>query len=291
MKPEHWAVVAAIAQAQDGLVTGPQVRAGGASRASFNRDVRYGRLVRVRHQVYRVSGMALGPLHAVRAVTLAAPRLVASHETAAAVWGLMGLRKPLHVTVRSGRPPRLAGVVSHTAALGRRDCTERNGIPVTTVPRTLVDVASVLPPEWVGRLIDDAVMRGLCEYDDVVAAASGRRGAAALCELVGTGGLGTTPLERKWARLLHDAGLPAPVTQHQVVVDGRVYVLDFAWPDARVALEVDGFVAHRTRGAFDRDRLKAVALQAAGWRVVAVTATTAPDLVLSLLRTRFRVSS
>lgn len=280
MRAEHWDRVAEVAARQDGLVTSAQAMASGTSRASFRRELQFGRLVRVRHRVYRVAGQAVSPLHEVRAVALAAPSVVASHQTAAALWRLMSAPTPLHFTISPPGRAKLARVTLHRSPVDD-DRTAVDGIPCTSPARTIVDLATVLSPVWVERLLHDAVMRGLCQYDQVSEVERRRRSQTVRSML--DGGVGSTPLEFRWYRLLRDAGVPEPVQQHQVVVDGSVYVLDFAWPEERVALEVDGFVAHRTRAAFDRDRAKVVALKSAGWEVVAVSAKTRPEPVVSLL--------
>jgi very-short-patch-repair endonuclease len=80
--------------------------------------------------------------------------------------------------------------------------------------------------------------------------------------------------------VLLDAGLPAPIAQHPVNVDGRRYRLDFAWPEQRVAMEVDGFGPHSSYAAFHDDRRRDLALQGDGWRVLHVTEETpAPQIV------------
>jgi very-short-patch-repair endonuclease len=282
MKARHWALVAEIAAAQDGLITFRQALAAGTSVRSFRREVSFGRLVPVRRSVYRTAALAPGPFHDIRAVVLANPKLTASHSSAAALWGLMHPGRPVHCTIPQTAKARLKGVVVHHADLAAAERAVAHGIPCTSPARTIVDLASVLPPDWVERLTHDAVMRGLCEYDDLAAVAERHRSAIVRAMLDGANG--TTPIEVQWNRLLQEAGLPEPVPQHQVVVGEHLFVLDFAWPDAKVALEVDGFVAHRTRPAFDRDRAKVIALRAAGWEVVAVTAKTTPEPALALLR-------
>ena len=77
-------------------------------------------------------------------------------------------------------------------------------------------------------------------------------------------------LETRVRRLLHGAGL-RPLQQYEVVVAGRRYRLDFAWPELRVAVEPDGYSAHGARAAFERDRRRWADLTAAGWRLVPVT--------------------
>jgi very-short-patch-repair endonuclease len=88
---------------------------------------------------------------------------------------------------------------------------------------------------------------------------------------------------------LLDAGVPAPRTQFNVRTrdGGWIGRVDFAWPEARVILECDGYEFHSSRVAFERDRRRWAALTRAGWRVVTVTWTqvvSSPSYVVGLIR-------
>lgn len=72
-------------------------------------------------------------------------------------------------------------------------------------------------------------------------------------------------------RLLRRADLPPHQRQFQVDVDGATYRLDFAWPDARVAVEVDGYRWHSSRLSWEKDHAKLPALLGAGWKIIEVT--------------------
>jgi very-short-patch-repair endonuclease len=287
MRPEHWRAITQIATGQDGLVTASQLRLTGASPAAIEKLVRRGQLLPVRNRVLAVAGVPTGASRPIRAVALVSPHAVVSHRSAAWLWRLLAQPPRLiEVTVPLRVEVDLQGVTSCPAKLGPGEHTKIDGIAVTSVPRTLADLTTVLTPDWVERLVHDAVMRKLCEYNDVIAAldrAGAERVRAALTDAVGT-----TPLEAKWHQLLCTAGLRPPARQHQIVLDGQVYVLDFAWPEHRVAVEANGFAPHRTRTAFDRDHDKVLALKRAGWEVIGVTARTKPDAVIPLLRTLLR---
>jgi len=287
VRAAEWRAIADIAATQAGLVTASQLRMSGTSPTSINRLVAERRLTPVRNRVYVLSGVPDDPKRATRAVSLVAPAAVVSHRSAAWMHGLLS-RPPQFVEVIT--PPqrelRLQGVRPIEARFSPDDVTDHEGIRVTTVVRTLIDLWAVLPPDWVERLVHDSVMRRLCEYDEVRTAAD----AAGIANFIGDG-QGTTPLEWEWDRILKEAGLPEPVRQHQVVLGEQVFVLDHAWPTFKVALEVNGFVAHRTRTAFDRDHDKLAALQAAGWSVVSATARSRRAHVIAALRRLLRQST
>ena len=256
---------------------------------TISRAVNEGLLLAVRNRVLALPGLPVDPLRDARAVTLVTPDAVVSHRTAAWCHGLLRQPPPkVEVTVRPGRSLTLVGVEAHECKVPVEHTTRHDGLPVTTPARTLVDLAGVLEDGWVDRLINEAVMRRLCDYDevrDVADRASQLRapGGAPMRRIVADM-TGTTPLEAQWAQILRDAGLPEPVEQYHVVLDDRVFILDFAWPEERVALEANGFAAHRTRAGFDRDHDKVVRLRAAGWDIHSVTAKTDPAPVVATLR-------
>ena len=80
------------------------------------------------------------------------------------------------------------------------------------------------------------------------------------------------------------AGLAPTAVQHQVLAAGRVLILDFAWPEQRVGIEVDGWAAHRDRSVWDHDHDKVNAYQEVGWRVLFVTSNSRPSDVIRQLR-------
>ena len=287
MRPEHWRAITAYAVGQDGLVTASQLRLTGATTSEINDALAQRKLTRVRHGIVAVTGVPTSPTRATRAAALVSPKSVVSHRSAGWLHGLLQLPPPkVELTAPVGVKVNLTGVVGANAVVRPDERREHASIPVTTPARTLVDLSKVLAPDWVERLLHDAVMRRLCSYTDVVESArrnKARSFAETLHDLVGE-----SPLEAKWHRILCAAGLRPPARQHQVVIGGHVYLLDFAWPEARFAIEVDGYSAHSTRAAFDRDRDKALALRAAGWTVVNVTSRTDPAAVLTLAHRQIR---
>jgi very-short-patch-repair endonuclease len=170
--------------------------------------------------------------------------------------------------------------VHRTAELPSVDRTRRDGIPITTPARTLIDLAGVLDEEDLEAAVECAFRRRLVSERALhrrlaELGGSGRRGTSALRRISqgrGDNAALESRLEVEVWRLLVRSGLPKPIRQHHVVADGRRYRLDFVWPNLRVAVEADGFATHGTRRrVFHSDRVRAASLVSHGWRVVPVT--------------------
>lgn len=149
-------------------------------------------------------------------------------------------------------------------------------MPVTTVERTLVDLARVLPPEVSARVVGDAVRISAAQQpalDRELEAARGRSGAAlARAAVAAADPRLESVLEEELLALLLSVG-PAPIPQYEVVVDGRFLArVDFAYPAIRLAVEADGYATHGPRPAFERDRERSALLQLARWTLLSFTA-------------------
>ena len=289
VRSEHWRAATRHAEVQHGLVTAAQLRATGASPRSRDRAVARGRLVLIRRSVYAVAGSPESPWRPLMAACLAAgPAAVASHRAAAGLHGLVGFL-PGAVELTATRLLRLSGVRCHVAPLARDDVVVVRGFRATSPARTVFDVAAEVEPALLRRVVGDAVRRRVCGAADLrrtllASGGQGRAGTEALRAVVDDLAGGDSDLEARWLRALTSCGLRPAAFQHQLVVAGRVYVLDFAWPGARVGVEVDGWAFHRDRFTWDRDHDKANAYLEAGWRVVSVTSRTRHDDVVRQLR-------
>src|SRR5262249_31155436 len=138
--------------------------------------------------------------------------------------------------------------VHRTDELPRIDRTRRDGIPMTSSARTLIDLAGVLDAEPLEAAVECALRRRLVIERFLLRrvgelSAKGRPGIAALREILDRRDDAAleSALEVKVWRLLVRSGLPTRVRQHPVEIDGRRYRLDFAWPSFRIAVEADGF--------------------------------------------------
>lgn len=276
------ASLALVSAAQLALVTRFQALQH-LSRKQLEHRLSTGRLQAVRPGIYKVAGAPDLPGQELLSACLAAgPAAVASHRSAGELWRLRHMAAAVpEITVPAPQWPRLPGVVTHqTRFLPSGQCVVRQHIPVTTPARTIVDLSSAFEPEVLGRIVDDALRRRILTLGQLAAVAellprSNRRSLATIAGVLAdrrTGfSAGDSDGEVALARLLVAAGLPPPVHQFQVVIDGKVYLLDLAYPEWRIGLEYDGWSSHATRSAFDHDRARANAFVLAGWTVLYVT--------------------
>jgi hypothetical protein len=289
-------VIAALAAQQRGVVTRRQLLAAGLSSKTIATRVRAKRLLALYPGVYAVGHAALRREGAwLAAVWACGPRAVLSHWDAAAHWGLMPLHGRLvHATtpLRSGRDPDRTRIRLHRVGTLRAwECTLTEGIPTTTVARTLLDLSSELRP----RAMEDAIAQAnRLDLFDLLAVRRcldehpRQHGAPALRRLLDAlEGVGTADvrslLEVLVLQLCDDYGLPEPIAN--ATVEG--ILVDFFWPTKRLAVEADSYTYHSMPGAFERDRERDQQLTLAGYTVVRFTYTQVaqtPTLVRRRLR-------
>ncbi len=204
----------------------------------------------------------------------------ACRRTALALHGLLGPpAEPEVVVVRTRRTAARAPAPS-TDRLPAADLCVVDGIAVTTPARTLIDVAGRLPRAQFEDVLDTAIVQRIVTVDRLHARAQDlwaprRNGCAIVLELLDERDPGVHLARNVWEakvlRVVRDLGMPSPKVNHRVRVGGRVRYLDLAWPEAKVAVEFDGFVPHSTRRVFDDDRARQNDLVAAGWIVFRIT--------------------
>lgn len=176
--PSSRDVLYALAEARSGWLCARDAIANGVSRQQLARYAHSGVLQRSSYGVYRLRDFPAQPFEdIIEACLWAGPEAVASHDSALAVYG-MGDAMPasLHITVPDRLRKRRPGVIAHVADLPPHDVTSREGAPVTSVARTLRDIASDVPTDVVASLIREAEGRGLLPH---------RVAAALLAELGG----------------------------------------------------------------------------------------------------------
>ena len=270
--------VAGLAAEECGVVSLDELRACGLSREAVGVRVRNGRLHPLHRGVYAV-GHANPTLegHFLAAVKACGPDAVLSHFSAAALWGLVRWdeRRP-EVTVRSAGTrthPRLR--VHRTAHLARDDIARREGIPVTSPARTLLDLASSLGHGPLRRAVRQAQSLRLVSLGQIAAVLSRpgpRRGRAKLARIVATGPAPTrSELEDAVLDLMLRGGMEHPRVNVPLVLAGRRVIPDFRWPRERLVVEADGAAWHDNRLAREDDAERQALLEAHGERVVRVT--------------------
>jgi len=267
--------VAWIAAQQHGVVHHDHLLDAGVSRSGVRRRVAAGWLHRVHTGVFAVGHPGLTDRGRWTAAVLAGgPEAALSHRSAAALWGLRPNVSFAEITVPGRRRRGPAGVVAHAGALDARETVVVDGIRVTTVARTLLDLAEVLPVREVVAAIDRATARRRFDADAIratVAAATGRRGLkglrAALLITRPQDVLTRSELERRALRLIRTARLPRP----DVNVRLLGHEVDLLWRERRLAVELDGRETHDTPNAFESDRRRDADRMARGWRVLRLT--------------------
>lgn len=297
MDDAHYRRLTRIAASQHGLVTVHQARAAGLDVEQTRWLRRSGRWTAVRPGVYAVVGAPCTWSQTVAAVVFACgPSAWVSHATAGVLWAMPGVKpERIEVITPVERRVCLAGVRGHrSAAIFTDDVTTHQRIPVTTPERTLVDLSGCLGQDALGRILDDGLRRRLIRLDRLgrcvarLAGSPGRRPVtiqALLGERLDGYDPGDSDLETRVLRLLVSRGLPAPVQQHRVRLRGRSLRIDLAYPDVRLAVELDGWDHHRTRTAFDDDRARANLLVADGWSLVRFTSRSSDDEIVDCVRT------
>jgi hypothetical protein len=212
------------------------------------------------------------------AAVLLLPAAVVSGASAAVLWGvpLVGCDADVEVTLPpAAHPRRIPGLRVRRALLRPVDVLPRTGVPVTSPEATAVRVAAVLPREDAVVAVDQLIATGFVSLEAVRRRAAAGQGpgsarARSVCALAD--GLAASPQETRVRLLIGASALPSPVAQYRVVDAGQfVARVDFAWPEQKVAVEYDG-LWHGEPGQFAKDRRRLNRLQAAGWRVVFVTA-------------------
>jgi very-short-patch-repair endonuclease len=281
-----------LAASQHSLVTIGQARTL-LTEGQVRHRIRAGRLEPVRTGVLRVAGSRNTWEQQVLAAVLAGgPGTLASFRTAATLWSLEGLRRRdrVEITVRSERRARLPGITVHDSMImPAHHVARRDGIPVTSVARTLCDLTACCSASIVGRAIDDGLRRRLVTlhqleraYHDL--AHRGRRRSRTMRGLLeqrlAVPDSGDSDPEVTLYRWIAEAGLPVPVMQHRVAIGARTYHIDLAYPDLKIGIEYDGFDWHRPRSAFDADRARQNLLEIHHWLVLRYTsAATSSDVV------------
>lgn len=278
--------IARLAAAQHGCITRRQARSVGLSESQVDRRCRTGALIPLHRDVYAVGHVPQVVETTWMAAVLAlGPGAHLSHQAAARLWGLSDRRCPVHVTVPSnaGFKDR-DGIRVHRAGLGRGDVARRRGIPVTSLERTLSDLAGSVDARVLASAFEEAQVRHRLEPRQIMEHLDrnpGRRGNArlrVLAEGAVDPGAVRSVLELRFLRLCAEHDLPRPL------VNARVgpWRPDFLWPHHALVVETDGRRFHRSVAKRDRDARKDAYFKARGCTVLRLDwaeVTAAPERV------------
>lgn len=274
--PEIDRLIHRFAARQHGVVSRAQLLAAGAPAHRIDYRLRTERLEIIHRCIYRsgpVEGRRAKEMAAVLACGAAA---VVSHRSASAVWLLTPPRRtnaPVDVSVPGSRHGPREGVRLHRVRPMKEDeVMHKEGLPITTPVRTLLDIAGVVGKGELERALARADREGLADFrsiDQILSRYPRRRGTRQLRRLIGSDSpaLTRSEAEERLLELIRRARLRQPRTNANV----SGHEVDFVWHAERLVVEVDGFAFHSSRSAFESDRRRDADLAAAGFRVMRVT--------------------
>jgi very-short-patch-repair endonuclease/predicted transcriptional regulator of viral defense system len=266
--------IAEIAARQHGVISRAQLLALGLSTSAIDYRLGIGRLHRIEREVYAVGHSRVTQEgHWMAAVLTCGDDAVLSHRSAGAHLGIAPYQgRWIDVSAPTRRRSR-GRIKVHRGGLDPRDRTVEDNIPVTTVARTVLDLAAIVDRRRVERALERAEKLDLFDLHEIErtrARAPGHHGLKTLNQaltLYLPEDRTRSELERDLIDLCRDHDLPLP--QVNVVVAG--HEVDALWPDARLIVELDSWEHHRDRAAFERDRVRDAELSLAGYTVIRVT--------------------
>lgn len=276
-REERRAKLALLAGNQHAVVAYWQLIRLGFDRGEIDRLVAGKFLHRLHRGVYAVGHANVSQQGRYMAATLACGEgAVLSHWSAAGHWELLGIRQgaEIHVSApRHRRPP--AAIKAHwTPGLHARDCTLRDRIPVTTVARTLLDLAAIATPKQLQRATNQAERKGLLTESAVRELIERNRGRKGIKEFVAVTAAVTasthrtrSDLEVAFLNFCRRYRLPTPVSNRKV----EGIEVDMHWPGTRLIVELDSYEYHRTPTSFEQDRRRDAELKLRGYTVIRVT--------------------
>lgn len=267
--------IARLARRQHGRITRHQLLDLGLGADAIDYRLAHSRLCVVYRGVYAVGHDApTREANWTAAVLAAGEGAVLSHRDAASLWGIRpNARSVIEVTTPRSQRPR-QGIQFHRSSLPSDEVTIEDGIPVTTVPRTLFDLATVLRPRQLERTLNEAEVRQLWDEISLLdllrryPRRPGSRTVRAVLEARNAGAKTIrSDLEVQFLEFVDAAGLPEPKMNDEV----EGLEVDAVWREQRVAVELDSRTFHMTAAAFETDRERDRKLQAADWRPIRIT--------------------
>jgi hypothetical protein len=247
--------IAHLASRSHGVVSREDLIRIGMTPAQIRSRLARGDLIPIHRGVFRVGHSAPSLEARYFAAVKAGGQGALLHGRAAA--HLLGLlrRPPPQPEVLTTRRRQPSGVkISRCRAINPRDGRSWRGVPVTTVPRTIVDLAAVLDPPDLARAFHEAAVRHRVRPDAVDAILSRRHnwpGARELQRVIwGDEPVSLSKLESSFIAAVRAARLPLPETN----VPAGAHRVDCRWPEHRLTVELDSYRFHNTRHAFEQDR-------------------------------------
>jgi very-short-patch-repair endonuclease len=237
--------------------------------------VESGWLVPLHNGVYAVGHTALTRhSYSVAAVYACGEEALLSHRAAGALWGVLRGTQPIEVTAPRSREPRDGFVLHRSRCIHPEDRATIDAVPVTSLARTIVDLADVLSEKRLADAVHEAEVQrrfDLKQVERVLDRLPGRKGRHKLGRVL-SAYRDVQPFTRSRAERLvlgmcETHGLPTPRTNTWL----DSYEVDFYWAEANLVLEADGGAVHRTRRAFQEDRARDRALATRGIHVVRAT--------------------
>ncbi len=271
------AVIAGHAARQYGVVSRRQLVEAGLGRGAVEHRVRMGWLHRIHRGVFAVGHPPLMREARWMAAVLACGEGAGlSHVCATALWEIRpynGAWIDVTTPSRAGRAGRERIRLHRSSIFTADDVTTHRGVPVTTVARTLLDVATTLSDPALARTVEQTEIRRLFDLKAIEGTLArhpnhpGRARLTRALDLYRDDELTRSDLEAIFLALCEDHAIPRPLVNH-IVEDKEV---DFVWPDQGLVVETDGRGTHLTRAAFERDRARDAHLVTRGYRVLRFT--------------------
>ena len=267
-----------MAGGQRNRVARRQLAAAGVSASAIDRCVRSGLLRREHQGVFALGADVPTPLANETAALLSVREGAAlSHQSAALLWGILREGSGdgfIHVLVPGTSLDDRDGLRIHRSELLEPvDVRCRHDLPLTSVARTLLDLAALLSVRDLERALDQALIGRLVTLNEIQHLLKrsgrhrGRRALQTVLDAFTTTTFTRSAAEELFLKLVREAELPQPLTNAR----RHGYEIDFLWPAHNVAVEIDGFAFHGTRRAFEEDRLKGERLAKVGISVIRLT--------------------
>lgn len=268
-----------LAEAQHGVASRRQLMGLGMGRGAIEDRIARGQLRRVHWGVYAVGHRPAGRESRWMAAVLSmGPRAVLSHRSAGSLWRILPAMSISPEVTRATRCESRPGLRAHCAVLRADEITCLDGIPVTSAPRTVLDVAALATTHQMEKALNEMQVRGITDklsIADLLERYPRKRGTAKLKALLAdetaVRGVTRKELEERFAALLDRTDLPRPRLNADVAVRGHFFEADCLWAEQRVIVELDGRAAHGTDRAFEKDRERDRLLASEGWHVIRIT--------------------